>query len=387
MYDFDSTPSRIGTGSIKWDQYQDPEVIALSNADMDYLSAPCIREALIKFASGGQYGYTLKPDSYYDAITGWFCRRYNLKVPGEWILHTPGVWPAARICFGTYAKPGDRVLVQAPHFHPIIVCAEDAGCEVIINPMLLVDGKYELDLDDFRRKVEEYHPAVFFMVNPQNPTGRTFTREELEALGTICADNGVVMISDEVHANILFDGHEHITAVGLSQKVREHVVLLTSPSKGYNVMGLTHCILLIPDKELRKKYEKAMTGYSYDFAVNSFSIVASEAAMSPEADSWLQEVNTYLSGNLDYMTEYMERNLPRMKVIRPESGYLVWVDCREMGMSAEELHDLFLKKAKVGLTFGEGYGVCGEGFERFNIAVTRKVLAQALERIKDAVER
>lgn len=385
MYDFDQTPSRIGTGSIKWDQYNDPEMIALSNADMDYQSASCIREALMAFAAGGQYGYTLKPDSYYNAITGWYRRRYGLEVSREWILHTPGVWPATRICFGTYAKPGDRILVQAPCFHPITVCAEDASCQIIENPMPLINGKYKLDLEDFRKKVEEYHPAIFFMVNPQNPTGRSFTREELEALGTICVDHGVIMISDEVHSNILYDGHKHIAAIGLSERVRQNVVLITSPSKGYNVMGLTHCILIIPNEELRKKYEKAMTGYSYDFAVNSFSIIATQAALSPEADTWLQEVNDYLLGNLNYMTAYLNEHLPLLKIIRPESSYLVWVDCRELRKTPEELRDLFLNKAKVGLTFGEGYGPSGEGFERFNIAVTRKTLATALDRIKTAL--
>ncbi|MDO5349139.1 MAG: MalY/PatB family protein [Lachnospiraceae bacterium] len=384
-FNFDEEIVRLGSGSIKWDQYNDPDIIALSNADMDFKSAPCIREALVRCAQTGQYGYTLKPDSYYKAIIGWYQRKFGLEVPREWILHTPGIWPAARICFGTYAKPGDKILVQSPHFHPIIVCIQDAGCEPVTNPMPLVDGRYLLDLEDFEQKIIEHKPSVFFMVNPQNPTGRAFSMEELTALGKICAKHGVVMISDEVHSNVLYNGHKHIPALALDKEITDNLILITSASKGYNIMGLTHCILIIPNSELRARYEKSMCGYSLDFAVNTFSVVATEAAFSQEADAWLADLNAYLQGNLDYLIEYVKANIPQIKVIEPESSYLVWLDCRELNKTPEELKELFLKRAKVGLTFGEGYGPLGEGFERINIACTRKTLKEALERIRRAI--
>lgn len=381
---FDKHDSRREYGSIKWNQHG-PDVLALSNADMDFDSAPCIREALVQCAQRGWYGYTIKPDSYYASIMGWYRRKFDLDIPREWILHTPGVWPATRISFGTYAKPGDKILVQAPHFHPIITCIKDAGCVPVTNPMVLRDGRYELDLEDFERKILEERPAVYFMVNPHNPSTRVFTWEELTRMGEICARNHVVMISDEVHSNILYGESRHIPAVALPPEIRDNMVLITAPSKGYNVMGLTHCILLIPNETLRAKYEQSMHGYSLDFAVNSFSVAATEAAYSPEADQWLLDVNAYLKGNLDFLTDYVEAHLPQIKVIRPESSFVIWMDFRALGLNPEELRDLLWNKAKVALALGEEYGVLGEGFERINIACSRKTLTCALERIAAAV--
>ena len=381
---FDRHDSRRAEGSIKWNQYG-PDVLALSNADMDFDSAPCIREALIRCAERGWYGYTIKPDSYYQSIIGWYKRRYDLEIPREWILHTPGIWPATRISFGTYAAPGDKILVQAPHFHPIISCIQDAKCVPLTNPMILRDGRYEIDFEDFERKVVEEHPAVYFMVNPHNPSARVFTWKELTRLGEICARNHVVMISDEVHSNVLYDGHRHIPAVALPPEIRDHLVLITAASKGYNIMGLTHCILLIPNPELREKYEQSMHGYSLDFAVNTFSVTATEAAFSEEADEWLREVNAYLQDNLRFMTDYIETHIPQIKVIKPESSFVVWLDFRALGLSPAELRELLLEKAKVSLAVGEDYGVLGEGFERINIACSRKTLTEALRRIAAAV--
>ena len=386
-YNFDEPTSRYGMDSIKWEQYNDPDIIALSNADMDFDSAPCIKEALVKCAERGWYGYTLKTDSYYQSIIDWYERKFGVKIPKDWILHTPGIWPATRICFGTYAKPGDKILVQAPHFHPIIECILGAGCVPITNPMTLKNGHYSLDLQEFEKVIIHEKPSIYFMVNPQNPTGRAFTMEELTALGTICARHGVLMISDEVHSNIIYDGKKHIPAVLLNDEILDNLVLITGASKGYNVMGLTHCTLLIPNGELRTMYEKAMVGYSLDFAVNTFSVEATKAAFSKEADEWLAELNTYLQGNLDFMTRFFEENVPAIKVIRPDSSFVVWLDCRELGLNSAGLRDLFLNKAKVGLTFGEGYGSLGEGFERINIGCCRSTLERALHRIANAVER
>lgn len=381
---FDKHDSRREFGSIKWNQV-DEDVLALSNADMDFDSAPCIREALVQCAQRGWYGYTIKPDSYYESIVGWYKRKFDLDIPREWILHTPGVWPATRISFGTYAKPGDKILVQAPHFHPIISCIKDAGCIPVTNPMILSDGRYELDFEDFEKKIVEERPAVYFMVNPHNPSARVFTYEELVRLGEICVKNHVVMISDEVHSNVLYGKNVHTPAVALPPKILDNIVLITAPSKGYNVMGLTHCILLIPNEQLRKKYEESMHGYSLDFAVNTFSVTATEAAYSEAADEWLQEVNCYLQANLDFMTEYMATHIPQIKIIQPESSFVVWLDFRALGLSPAELRNMLLNKAKVALAAGEDYGPLGEGFERINIACSRKTLTSALERIAHAV--
>lgn len=385
-FNFDEPIPRIGTYSAKWDQYGDPDIIAMSTADMDFKAADCIVDALVAAAKRGIYSYHLKPDSYYRSIIEWYRRRYQWTVEREWITNTPGIWAAFRICLSAYAKPGDRVIVQTPHFFPIRAIVARAGCHLVTNPMILEDGRYRVDLEDFEKKVAETRPSVFFMVNPQNPTGHIFTREELLELTRICQKYHVVVLSDEVHANVLFDGHTHYPAPSISEEALMNTVLINGASKGYNLMDLTYCILIIANPELRRQYAEALTAYNYDFATNLFGVVGLEAAFSEAADPWVKELNAYLQGNLDYLCHFFEEYVPKIKVIRPEGSYLVWLDCRGLGMTPEELKEFFLKKAKVAPTFGETYGEAGEGFERLNIGCPRKTLEDGLNRIRDAVK-
>lgn len=386
MTDFDTVVTRYGAGSIKWEQYGTDDVLALSTADMDFQCAPCIRTALKKCTDKGLYAYEYKADSYYQAIIEWYERNQGIAIQKEWILNAPGVWPASRICMGTYAKPGDSMILQAPHFFPILNNARHAGLSIITNPMVQTsDGTYRVDLEDFRRKIEEYRPAIYFMVNTHNPTGHAFTREEVIALAEICKTNGTVLISDEVHANVMFDEKEAYSVLALPEQLRDMCVLISSPSKAFNVMGLTYAILVISGKNLRPKYEEAMIGFGIDFATNIFSMATVEAAFSAEGDAWRKELNAYLQTNLDALCRFVEERMPIIKVIRPDGSYLVWLDFRGLRMTPEELQHLILEEAKVGLTWGEGYGAEGEGFERINIGCPRKTLIAALERIARAL--
>lgn len=384
-FDFDEQLPRIGTGSWKWDQYNDPDIIALSTADMDFRAPDCVVNALVAAAQRGTYNYHYKPDSYYESIIGWYKRRHGWAIRREWLSNTPGIWAAFRISLSAYSKPGDRVIVQTPHFFPIRAIVAKAGCHLVTNPMILENGRYRVDLAGFERTVARERPSVYFMVNPQNPTGHVLGKQELLELTGICKKHNVVILSDEVHSNVLYDGAVHYPTASVSNDAMSNTVIITGASKGYNLMDLTYCILVIPDPELRRKYAEELTAYNYDFATNTFGVAGTEAAFSEAADGWMDELNAYLRANLDFLTGYMERHVPRIKVIRPEGSYLVWLDCRDLGMTPQEMQAFFLKTAKVGLTFGESYGPAGEGFERLNIGCPRKTLEEGLRRIRDAV--
>lgn len=385
-YNFDQQLQRIGTNSWKWDQYGDPDIIAMSTAELDFKSADYVCQKLKEVAENGCFNYHFKPESYYETVIRWFKRRHNWDIEKDWLLNVPGVWASLHTSLMAFAKPGDNVIIQTPHFSPLRGVIERTGCHIVTNPMILKNGHYELDLADFEAKVAQTRPSVFLLINLQNPTGRLFTKEELLALNRICSKYNVITVSDEVHSNIVYENHVHHPAASISQEAMMNTVVVTAASKSYNLMDLTYCVLVIPNPELRRKYATVLTGYNWDFAVNIFSVAGLEAAFSENTDPWLDALNEYLYQNLLYLEDYFKKYIPRIKVIHPEGSYLVWLDCRELGLEPMELREFFLKKARVGLTWGDTYGEAGNGFERINIGCPRKTLEEGLGRIRKAVD-
>lgn len=379
-YNFDEELKLRGTDSIKWDVYDDPQVIAMGCADMDFRTAPKISEGLKAIAAEGRFSYHFKPDAYFDSIIKWYARRFSSMVKKEWICNMPGVFPTIRMCLQTYAKPGDSVIVQTPHFGPINTVVKHAGCRLVTNHMIQENGKYAIDFDDFERKIIENKPTVYLMINPHNPTGRVFTVGELSRLAQICKAHHVLMISDEVHGNILHGDNKHIPLF----EVTKECVVITAPSKGYNLMDLTYCILVIPNTAIREKFLDSMNGFTFGFATNRFGVMATEIALSEECDEWLNELTSYLGCNLSYMKMRLAA-MPQITLVDPEAGYLAWIDCRDMNMSPENLKRFFLTHAKVGLSWGEEFGDAGCGFERINFACRRETLRVAMDRIEAAL--
>lgn len=384
-YNFDEEITLRGSGSIKWDQWEDDRVLGMANADMDFKPADCVIEALKKTAKKGMFNYHYKPDVHYQTIMDWYRRMFGWEIKKEWILSAPGVWVAVHICFEAFTRAGEKIIVQTPHFHPIQVIADRMGRHIVANPMVLNNGKYELDFEDFEQKIVENRPALYFMVNLQNPTGRLFTREEVEKLMDICCRHHVLVVSDEVHANLRYD-RKHIPAPSVSEDALHNAVVLNAASKAYNTMDLTYCFMVAPDARLRKILMETLESYSLDFATNVFSVSGTSAALSEEADVWIGEVTDYLEGNLNTVVDYFRQYIPAIQPIRPDGSFLIWLDCRRLGLSPEELKELFITKAKVGLTMGDGYGPEGVGFVRLNFGCTRKTLWEALRRIREAVE-
>lgn len=381
---FDRKIERLGTNSIKWDRYGDPDVLALGTADMDFKSPECVTRALVARAQTGMFAYELKSEEYYQSIIGWYKRRYGYDVRKEWILNGPGVWACMRMCIDTYTCPGDGVLLSSPYFHPAADIIRAGGRVMVTSPLIAKDGRYGFDMEDFERKLEKV--KLFILINPQNPTGRVFSRDELKQIGDACLRHGVMIVSDEVHCNVLYDGAVHTPIGMVSDEIADRSVLLTAPSKAFNLQGLTYGICIIPNPALREKFEKTMTGYDFDFATNVFSMTALQSAYN-EGEPWLNELTAYLQGNLDFLCEFAKSRMPGVKVYRPEGSYMVWMDFRALNLTAEQLQAKIGKEAKVQLTWGETFGPDGEGFERINIACHRSTLEAALERMCGALYR
>ncbi|MCI9340400.1 MAG: putative C-S lyase [Dorea sp.] len=386
MQNFDKVRTRIGTYSFKWDQYQDADILALSTADMDFDSPDEIKEALIERAKDGMYAYEDKSENYYKAIEGWYARRFDWMIEREWISNTPGVWTAMHLCVEAFTKPGDTILVHSPHFSPIPNIINGCRRKMVTNTMPYneTEEKYVIDFASMERVIMDEQVKAFIMINPQNPTGRVFTKEELTEIGKLCAKYHIPIISDEVHGHITYDGHRHYPACMVSEELKHLTAIITAPSKSFNLQGMTYAVVIIPDEVLREKFEAERKAYNMEFAVNVFSLAAVEAAYS-KCDGWLYDLNKYLHENLDFLTKYIEKNIPSIKIIRPEGSYMVWLDFRKLGKTPEELKQLLLG-AHIGFTYGESFGTSGEGFERINIGCPRSVLKECLDRLKKLVD-
>ncbi|MGN0978593.1 MAG: MalY/PatB family protein [Faecousia sp.] len=381
-YDFNKTLDHRIDHSIRWQQPDGrDDILGMGTADLDYFCAPCVKEATLAVCEENTFNYRTKPEAYHEAIVDWFQRKHGMAVEKEWIRELPSTVGTIRLTIGAFCKPGDFILMQTPYFTPLKAAIEGAGCRFLENPMILRDGRYELDFEDFEEKIKTYHPSMFLLVSPQNPTGRVFTKEELERMVDICEKHNVLILSDEVHFLITYNGHTHTPILALSEKARKISVLVFSFSKGFNIMGLPHAMTLIPDPDLRKRWDNYLIPYDFHYVVNAFSIAAVTAIASGKGDSWLEEVTAYLKGNRDFFVQAVkEKGLP-IKPLVPEASFLFWIDCRETGIAPEKLGQEFLEQAGISLNNGLDHGEAGRGFIRLNFAVTRKNLELAVERI------
>ena len=387
-YNFDTTPDHKTNASFRWGMADMPsDVIGMGTADLDYYCAPCIRETLLPIAEENCYNYRQHTDAYYDAVTGWYKRNYGLTVEREWLSNVPSTVGAIRMALSIFAKPGDTVIAQTPLFGPIKNAVEGADQQLIENPLKPVDRHYEIDFEDFEEKIHKYHPSIFLLINPHNPTGRVFTREELERLVDICYENGVRIISDEVHCLVLYGENKHIPILAVSRKAQEISVQIVSLSKGFNIMSLPHAIITVAEPGMRAAWMRQIQAYGFGYAVNSFSIAAVTSIMNGEADEWLEELTAYLHKNLEETLEFIHKyKLPLVPYV-PEGSFLLWLDCRQAGIGTERLARFFMEKTHIHLDDGkENFGNEGAGFIRINFAVTNEVLKEALERIRVALK-
>lgn len=381
-YDFDKTTDRRATNSYKWDSA--PEgVLPMWVADMDFRTAPAIIDALQKRVAHGIFGYTRVPDAYYDAVTSWFSRRHGWDIDREWIIYTSGVVPAVSAVIKALTVPGDKVIVQTPVYNCFFSSIRNNGCEIVSNPLRRTADTYEMDFDNLERCAADPRAKVMLLCNPHNPAGRVWTPDELTRLGNICLRNGVTVVADEIHCELVYQGFKYTPFASLSDAFLHRSVTCVSPSKAFNIAGLQIANIVAFDNDLRRRIDKAIN-INEVCDVNPFGVAATIAAYN-EGEEWLNQLVDYLHGNYEAMAEFCRRELPEFPIARLEGTYLVWMDCSSLGMPSDALEHALLDDARLWLNAGTMYGAEGEGYMRWNIACPRSVMLDGLNRFLNFV--
>lgn len=381
-YDFDKTIDRRATNSYKWDSA--PEgVLPMWVADMDFRTAPAIIDALQKRVAHGIFGYTRVPDVYYDAVTSWFSRRHGWDIDREWIIYTSGVVPAVSAVIKALTVPGDKVIVQTPVYNCFFSSIRNNGCEIVSNPLRRTADTYEMDFDALERCAADPRAKVMLLCNPHNPAGRVWTPDELTRLGNICLRNGVTVVADEIHCELVYQGFKYTPFASLSDAFLHRSVTCLSPSKAFNIAGLQIANIVAFDNDLRSRIDKAIN-INEVCDVNPFGVAATIAAYN-EGEEWLNQLVDYLHGNYEAMAEFCRRELPEFPITRLEGTYLVWMDCSSLGMPSDALEHALLDDARLWLNAGTMYGAEGEGYMRWNIACPRSVMLDGLNRFLNFV--
>lgn len=381
-YDFDKTIDRRATNSYKWDSA--PEgVLPMWVADMDFRTAPAIIDALQKRVAHGIFGYTRVPDAYYDAVTSWFSQRHGWDIDREWIIYTSGVVPAVSAVIKALTVPGDKVIVQTPVYNCFFSSIRNNGCEIVSNPLRRTADTYEMDFDALERCAADPRAKVMLLCNPHNPAGRVWTPDELTRLGNICLCNGVTVVADEIHCELVYQGFKYTPFASLSDAFLHRSVTCVSPSKAFNIAGLQIANIVAFDNDLRSRIDKAIN-INEVCDVNPFGVAATIAAYN-EGEEWLNQLADYLHGNYEAMAEFCRRELPEFPITRLEGTYLVWMDCSSLGMPSDALEHALLDDARLWLNAGTMYGAEGEGYMRWNIACPRSVMLDGLNRFLNFV--
>ena len=381
-YDFDKTIDRRATNSYKWDSA--PEgVLPMWVADMDFRTAPAIIDALQKRVAHGIFGYTRVPDAYYDAVTSWFSRRHGWDIDREWIIYTSGVVPAVSAVIKALTVPGDKVIVQTPVYNCFFSSIRNNGCEIVSNPLRRTADTYKMDFDALERCAADPRAKVMLLCNPHNPAGRVWTPDELTRLGNICLRNGVTVVADEIHCELVYQGFKYTPFASLSDAFLHRSVTCVSPSKAFNIAGLQIANIVAFDNDLRSRIDKAIN-INEVCDVNPFGVAATIAAYN-EGEEWLNQLVDYLHGNYEAMAEFCRRELEEFPITRLEGTYLVWMDCSSLGMPSDALEHALLDDARLWLNAGTMYGAEGEGYMRWNIACPRSVMLDGLNRFLNFV--
>ena len=384
---FNIVVNRKNTNCLKYDfavrRGRPENVLPLWVADMDFKVAPEITQAIEKRVAHGIFGYSEVKEEYFEAVLAWMEQKHGWHVKEDWLVKTPGVVFALAMAVQAFTEPGDAVIIQQPVYYPFSEVIADNGRRIVDNTLeLKEDGKYHINFEDFEQKVKENHVKLFLLCSPHNPVGRVWTKEELKKIAAICRKYDVIVVSDEIHEDFVFNGKHQVFA-DLSEDAKNRTITCTAPSKTFNLAGLQVSNIWIATPKLREKFKKqiAAAGYSQ---LNTLGLTACEAAYRYGGE-WHAELLGYLKSNLNFLREFLQTRLPEVKLIEPEGTYLVWLDFGSLGLTEEQREELLTKKAGIWLDSGAIFGAAGEGFERINIACPRSILKDALERIERAV--
>ncbi|MDO5608071.1 MAG: PatB family C-S lyase [Capnocytophaga sp.] len=386
-YDFDEIIDRNGTDALKWEALQPrwgrADLLPMWVADMDFRTPPFIVEALRERISHEIFGYTSKPKSWYQSIIEWQKRRFGWQIEANMISFTPGVVPALALAVQAFTLPGDKVLIQQPVYYPFSLVVKNNGRTLANNPLVLKNGQYSIDFEQFEKEIKGC--KLFLFCHPHNPGGRVWTRDELERIANICHANNVIVISDEIHADLTLPGYKHIPFASVSESARLNSIVFASPSKAFNMAGFASSYAVIENPEIRKKFQSYVENSMLaDGNVFAFRTVA---AAYTQGEAWLEQLLQYIQGNIDFLTDFIKNNIPEIEIIVPQASYLVFLDFRKLASCQKEIVLLCVDGAKLALNDGAMYGKEGEGFMRINLACPRSIIQCALNQLKEAVDK
>ena len=385
-YNFDEIINRNGTDSVKWDAVESRwgrnDLIPMWVADMDFRTAPFVIEALRKRLEHEVLGYTFACKEWSESIVNWVKERHGWTIREEMLTFTPGIVRGLAFVIQCFTQKGDKVMVMPPVYHPFFLVTQKNEREVVYSPLVLKDGQYHIDFDCFRRDVQGC--KLLILSNPHNPGGRVWTKEELSQIADICYESGTLVISDEIHADLTLPPYKHPTFALISEKARMNSLVFMSPSKAFNMPGLASSYAIIENDELRHRFQTYME--ASEFSEGHLFAYLSVAAAYSHGTEWLDQVIAYIQGNIDYVDNFLKTHAPRIKAIRPQASYLVWLDCRELGLNQEALNDFFADKAHLALNDGAMFGKEGTGYMRLNVASPRSVIEQAMKQLAEAYQ-
>lgn len=379
-YNFDEVIDRTGTGSVKWSR---PDVLPMWVADMDFKTAPEVTELLASRVSHGIFGYSVTPPAFYDAIQNWWEKRHALRIGKEQIVATPGVMPALAAAVEALTTPGDKIIVQPPIYNHFFITVAQSHCERVENTLLYDQGNYYLDFDDLEEKAADPSVKLLLLSNPHNPAGRVWTREELLQVGEICVRHQVIVLSDEIHSDLVFADFKHVPFASLGEAYARQSVTFSSPSKPFNLAGLQVAYFFTENEQYRNAVKEVLTQWEMTM-LNVFAIESLIAAYE-KGEAWLEDLKQYLYNNYLYLLDFCRTHLPNIPVIPLQSTYLVWLDCTALGIPSTKLVDGLLTNERIWLQPGIKYGQAGDPFLRINIACPRSLLEEGLKRLAKGI--
>ena len=386
-YSFDKITDRKNTDSLKFDfaveRGKPADVLPLWVADMDFPAPQAVLDKLHAMADHGIFGYSDVKDDYYEAVAGWFERRFHWRPEAEWLIKTPGVVFALAMAVRALTEPGDAVLVQPPVYYPFYEVIRVNGRRVVESPLVYRDGHYEIDFIDFEKQISDSGAKLFLLCSPHNPVGRVWTAAELQEIGRICLKHGVYVVSDEIHCDFAFPEHPHSIFVKAVPKMRARSIICTAPSKSFNLAGLQASNIWIPDAAVRARVREEINRCGYS-QLNAVGLAACRAAYAG-GEEWFDQCSAYMRDNLDFLRSYLAEHLPQLKLVEPEGTYFAWIDFSALGLTPDALEDLVVNRAKLWLDAGSIFGESGAQFQRVVLACPRATLAEALARLERAI--
>ena len=386
-FNFDKIIDRTNNFSAKWSEmnknFGTNNLLPMWVADMDFLTAPCVMEALKDRLEQGIFGYTTRPSSYNESIVNWLDNRFSWKINQEWLMFSPAVITSISLLIQNLTQKNDKIMIQEPVYSPFHNIVESNERSLVISPLVkLDDGSYVMDYEDIESKIKDV--KIFILCNPHNPVGRVWTREELTRLGEICLKHNVLVISDEIHSDIILKNHKHTPFASISKEFSENTITCMAPTKTFNLAGLQSSFLVISNPYYYEVMDKAFSILDIK-RNNAFSLVATEAAYNYGED-WLYELIKYIEDNVDFAIDYIKNHMPQLKVKKPEGTYLLWVDFSNLNVDKKDLKNALINKGRIALSDGSSFGIGGDGYYRINLACPRSMVLEGLKRIEFAIK-